>query len=73
MYPPCPPRRGGPVWPPTPVEGTPQARILNKETQQEQIFSRERQRAGKISFFRFVPARRMDEAGKGQRVPKGNL
>ena len=34
-----------------PAEGTPQARILNKETRQEQILHHERQRAGMIPAF----------------------
>ena len=37
------------------------------------ILYRERQRAEKQLFFRFLPARRMGEAGKGQRFPKGNF
>ena len=62
-------RRGG-LWPPA---GTPQARALNKETQQGQISYHERQRAGKIPSFKLAPARRMEHAGKHQRFPKGNF
>ena len=63
-------RRGGPMCPP---ESTPQARALNKEMQQGQISYHERQRAGKIPFFKLAPTRRMENAGKGQRFPKGNF
>ena len=38
-----------------------------------QILHHERQRAEKQSFFRFLPARRMGEAGKHQKLPKGNF
>ena len=55
------------------AESTPQARHVNKETQQMQILHHERQRAEKQPFFRFLPARRMGEAGKEQRFPKENF
>ena len=66
-------RRDGPRWPPAPPGAPTQARHVNKETQQSQILDHERQRAEKQLFFRFLPARRMGEAGKHQKLPKGNF
>ena len=58
------------MWPPA---GTPQARHCNKETQREQIFDHERQRAGKQTAFIFASARRMSKRRQASPTTEGKF
>ena len=48
-------RRGGPMWPPAVPESTREARLLNKETQQEQILHTSGSGRRKYPFFDLHP------------------